>query len=1364
MKQPVDIEWPLAGNMRWFEGKSTKDILELDEKKFKDQMKQNVLKIVVKTNRSFQEKVDAWQYMRPQKDLFGTFFKAIIRLALSQPSEFNLTNGDRYQLLTFFNYSFNSIEIDFVHEQIKKLLPLSIWINLSQKKRNQELSKLSKRIQVAWDKLERQDKRMDPDNLKERIFERKFIFNYMRQFLGILSTAVLDSKQDTKMETDSPDEGNNSPDIHEIDNLNRDVALYCQRFIEFIIDIESQLPLRRFFHALMEDIQLIVRCQLSDLARHKSAEGQLFNQLVELLLLYSRYEIDIMSGDPLSDVEVLRKHEQNILNLQKILWSKYEHLKKLAIKPVRAIDNPAALYKIVTSFDSKEELFELLRTVGLVDEENMTEKDRDNAPLMASIFMNYYRRYDSQMKKINSIPLFPNESVIWDTNLVPDQYYNYEYPLALPKLNLQFLTMSDYLLRNFMLFKNESTYEIRQDIEDGIFRSKCRWTGEGNFATGPKQRMALIIKKFSIIEVGKPRLGEQCPSKVRAKVVLNMDFVRPEWRREWEQLRKHDTCFLVSFRKPDEKDDLGWPEGTFPAKNFVKYVRGCEIEGLLDSEGKIVDENLETPKFSNNIRTYHVLMDCNQYQIDQDALVERKLVVYDKFHLMVRRKPEKNNFKGVLETIRNLINTKFVVPDWLKNLLIGFGDPYEASPDSLRDADETIELDYFDTFVDYDHLKTSFKVLKPDYNIVLENCDRKSSVPPFKVKINDTDKVITVIPYEIPSRGPYPSAVPKKNSLKFTPAQVGAISSGLQNGLTMVVGPPGTGKTDVAVQILSTLYHSNPNQRTLIVTHSNQALNQIFGKMIELDVQEHHLLRMGHGEEDLDSNQDFSRQGRVKHVLRKRLELLVHANRLARSMGLSQGDGLSCQSSEYFYSYHIEPRWNSYQKMILNDQIKLEDIAEKFPFKKYFDDAPQPLFKGKSHEEDIEIAHSCFRYIEDLFKQLACFRPFEIFQNASDRSKYLLIREAKIIAMTCTHAGLRRKELVEMNFQYDNILMEETAQILEIETTIPLLLQNPENGVNRLKRWIMIGDHNQLPPIIQNSAFQKFSNMEQSLFARFIRLGVPHIQLDAQGRARPSLCDLYRWRYTNLRELDIIHINREFERANCGFLHEYQLINVGDYKGCGESAPMPYYYQNRGEAEYVVAVYRFMRFIGYPSEKITILTTYNGQKQLLRDLIEQECSKDESLGRPSKVTTVDKFQGQQNDYILLSLVRTRTVGHLRDIRRLVVAMSRARLGLYVFARVNLFSTSIELRPAMKLLLKKPTDLHLLVGETYPTDRIATCLKEQNQLIGDGDSNQDIRTRIIRSVDDMQQLVATLQTNSMEEQARSPCEMTNTSDE
>lgn len=83
-----------------------------------------------------------------------------------------------------------------------------------------------------------------------------------------------------------------------------------------------------------------------------------------------------------------------------------------------------------------------------------------------------------------------------------------------------------------------------------------------------------------------------------------------------------------------------------------------------------------------------------------------------------------------------------------------------------------------------------------------------------------------------------------------------------------------------------------------------------------------------------------------------------------------------------------------------------------------------------------------------------------------------------------------------------------------------------------------------------------------------------------------------------------------------------------------------------------------------------------------------------------QVTTVDKFQGQQNDFILLSLVRTRTVGHLRDVRRLVVAMSRSRLGLYIFGRGALFSNCYELQPTFRLLLQRPVQLALMPSERF----------------------------------------------------------------
>lgn len=50
------------------------------------------------------------------------------------------------------------------------------------------------------------------------------------------------------------------------------------------------------------------------------------------------------------------------------------------------------------------------------------------------------------------------------------------------------------------------------------------------------------------------------------------------------------------------------------------------------------------------------------------------------------------------------------------------------------------------------------------------------------------------------------------------------------------------------------------------------------------------------------------------------------------------------------------------------------------------------------------------------------FRAFELLRSGLDRSKYLLVKEAKIIAMTCTHAALKRHDLVELGFKVSLLL------------------------------------------------------------------------------------------------------------------------------------------------------------------------------------------------------------------------------------------------------------------------------------------------------------------------------------------------------
>jgi len=267
-----------------------------------------------------------------------------------------------------------------------------------------------------------------------------------------------------------------------------------------------------------------------------------------------------------------------------------------------------------------------------------------------------------------------------------------------------------------------------------------------------------------------------------------------------------------------------------------------------------------------------------------------------------------------------------------------------------------------------------------------------------------------------------------------------------------------------------------------------------------------------------------------------------------------------------------------------------------------------------------------------------------------------------------------------------------------------MMLQDVDpESLPRLKRVILIGDHNQLPPVVKNLAFQKYSHLDQSMFSRFVKLGTNPITLDKQGRCRPSIAELFNWRYKDLGNLPHVLSLPEYEIANAGFLYDYQVINVEDYNGVGESSPSPYFYQNLGEAEYIVAVYMYMRYLGYPAAKISIITSYNGQKHLIRDVLQRRCGNSQ-FEMPHKVTTVDRYQGQQNDYILLSLVRTKSVGHIRDVRRLVVAMSRARLGFYVFCRQSLFDNCFELSPTFSKLKLRTNKLVLIKNEPYPTNR------------------------------------------------------------
>lgn len=261
------------------------------------------------------------------------------------------------------------------------------------------------------------------------------------------------------------------------------------------------------------------------------------------------------------------------------------------------------------------------------------------------------------------------------------------------------------------------------------------------------------------------------------------------------------------------------------------------------------------------------------------------------------------------------------------------------------------------------------------------------------------------------------------------------------------------------MQTVATLYRNFPEQRILLVAHSNQALNDLFAKIMERDVDPRHLLRLGAGERELDTAQDFGRDGRVDYTLGRRMQLLEEVKRLAESLGVS-GDGPSatCEAAHHFQLQHMQAAIERY-RLALRDDGAADAVKKHFPFSTFFSTAPGwPLLHGEDRAADEEVAEGCFRHLHAVFEELADYRAFELLRTPGKRGDYLLTRQARIVAMTCTHAALTRKRLVDLGFRYDTMVMEEAAQVIEVETLIPMLLQHHDEAAGaRLKVGRTVG-------------------------------------------------------------------------------------------------------------------------------------------------------------------------------------------------------------------------------------------------------------------------------------------------------------------
>ncbi|KAK3944238.1 hypothetical protein QBC46DRAFT_305372 [Diplogelasinospora grovesii] len=1298
-----------------------------------DSSNYHVLLIILILNAKRRERLDTWSIFSDRPADFSDLF----RRALSMSLDSSLSWTVRTHVLLFIIHAFQSLDCTIVRKECAPLVSISIWHNLSTEEKRDALLETDAHLRKAWRASAKRYDAAD-DAMKARLrFERSWLYTSVLEFLSLLYSG----------------------------NGKQEQVLYCERFVEFLTDLQSQLPTRRYVNTLLQDVHVLPALTLSPM--YNDEDNSLLRDLCALFSHYTYFTVDDQTGVQHNRQEAYERHCAGLAKLQRTALKHFkEKLTVLALSNYASIDKRGELEGLLEPL-TDEEVEQLSSLLGLRTSYPESAKLPVDRRFLTEVLLSTFERRKTFQETARELSVLPSEVTLFERSLSRTDHYDGSRPLALPKLNLQYLSVGDFLWRALVLFRCESFYAIRRDIEDVVTRLKPESRQSGDTVFTGFSKMALPIAKPAILEVVPPKVGDDKPSLVRAEVTIDLRRLTGNVRREWESLRPDDVIFLlaVDATKAKKVANGGGPL-TDGEKLGLVSVRAAEIIQVIDDSGRAIrDANAYFEGHRRgNTRRIQLRLDAKLYRQD----TEGKRNVYEGVNLLVRRSGRENNFKPVLESIRDLTLSDVPLASWLHEVFLGYGDPagatYKQLPNRIK------RIDYRDTFLDWQHLISSLpgKIVEPSDDVsgsfgppyVLENVEKPAEETavskPSKKRRRDAEpaliaevETLKVSTYKPPNNGPYPVDAPKLNTVRFTPTQIEAIISGTQPGLTVIVGPPGTGKTDVATQIINNIYHNFPEQRTLLIAHSNQALNQLFAKIVALDIDERHLLRLGHGEEELDTevSGSFSKHGRVESFLENRDRYLQEVNRLAASIGAPGAHGNSAETAGYFNKVYVQPAWAKFRDVAQDENVSGEDLVRAFPFHYYFADAPQPLFPPSgsgTREQVLEVAVGCYRHVAKIFEELADVLPFEILRRDRDKQNYLLTSEARIVAMTSTHAAMRRHEIASLGFRYDNVVMEEAAQITEVENFIPLCMQKPakDGADSPLKRVVLCGDHFQNSPVIQSLAFRNYANLEQSLFSRLVRLGVPTINLDQQGRARPSISSLYRWRYPTLGDLPHTKEAEEFRRANAGFKYDYQFIDVGDYKGRGETEPTPHFVQNLGEAEYAVAIYQYMRLLGYPREKISILATYAGQRALIKDVLQHRCGKSPVFGLPKVVTTVDKYQGEQNDYIILSLTRTSRVGYLRDIRRLTVALSRARLGLYILGRREVFESCYELKEAFELLLKRPDKLTLVTGELYPTGR--------SQLAGTGEEEEVPGEAVMQSVEHIGQYVFEMTTTKIKQ--------------
>ncbi|KAJ7959043.1 p-loop containing nucleoside triphosphate hydrolase superfamily protein [Quillaja saponaria] len=271
--------------------------------------------------------------------------------------------------------------------------------------------------------------------------------------------------------------------------------------------------------------------------------------------------------------------------------------------------------------------------------------------------------------------------------------------------------------------------------------------------------------------------------------------------------------------------------------------------------------------------------------------------------------------------------------------------------------------------------------------------------------------------------------------------------------------------------------------------------------------------------------------------------------------------------------------------------------------------------------------------------------------------------EAEIVFTTVSSSG--RKLFSRLTHGFDMVVIDEAAQASEVAVLPPLSLG--------AARCVLVGDPQQLPATVISKAAGTLL-YSRSLFERFQQAGCPTMLLSVQYRMHPQIRDFpsrhfYQGRLTDSESVS--NLPDEVYHKD-PLLRPYTFYDITHGRESHRGGSVSY--QNVYEAQICLRLYEHLqktsKSLGVGKISVGIITPYKLQLKCLQREFEDVLKSEE--GKDLYINTVDAFQGQERDVIIMSCVRASShgVGFVADIRRMNVALTRARRALWVMGNAN----------------------------------------------------------------------------------------------